>query len=69
MLCVCQLNLFIDRKRNAFWHSFTFSEELVLSNFINIFVKENLNECLSLEKMGKILYHRAVLANTYDAIS
>jgi hypothetical protein len=45
--------LVIGRKRNAFWHSFTVGEELVLDNFINIFVTENSTECLSLEKSGQ----------------
>ena len=42
------IKLAIGRKRNAFWHSFTIGEELVLNSFINIFVTENSNECLSL---------------------
>lgn len=45
--------LVIGRKRNAFWHSFTVGEELVLNNFINIFVTENSTECLFLEKSGQ----------------
>ena len=47
------IKLAIGRKRNAFWHSFTIGEELVLNSFINIFVTENSNECLSLEKNGQ----------------
>ena len=47
------ITLVTGRKRNAFWHSFTIGEELVLNNFINIFVTENSNECLSLEKNGQ----------------
>ena len=47
------IKLAIGRKRNAFWHSFTIGEELVLNNFVNILVTENSNECLSLEKYGQ----------------
>jgi hypothetical protein len=47
------VTLVIGRKRNAFWHSFAVGEELVLNNFINIFVTEISNECLSLEKSGQ----------------
>jgi hypothetical protein len=44
-------SLVIGKKRKAIWYYFTIiNEELVLNNFMIIFVTENSNEYLSLER-------------------
>jgi hypothetical protein len=50
------ISLVIGEKRKEFWHSFAISEELVLNNFINTCMTENLNECLSFEVKDPIIY-------------